>query len=105
MEQSQELCVVIGQIGKGGSPAEINYDTAGGLGLVRSADDGATWTRQTSMSMLYHAYGTMTTAAPPIIETRYILTGAQITLEVGSSPPARALTFTKILNQPEVAAP
>ncbi len=105
MGPSQELCVVIRQIGKGGSSAEISYDNQGGLGLVRSTDGGATWTRQTGMSMLYHAYGTMTTAAPPVIDKRYLLTGAQITLEVGSSPPARVLTSTRILNEPEVAAP
>lgn len=105
MGPSEELCVVIRQIGKGGSSAEINYDSLGGPGLVRSTDGGATWTRQTGMSMLYHAYGTMTTAAAPVIDKRYLLTGAQITLEVGSSPPARALTSTKILNRPEVPAP
>lgn len=105
LEPSQELCVVIRQIGKGGGSAEINYDNVGGPGLVRSADGGATWTRDTGRSMLYHAYGTMTTAAPPVIDKRYLLTGAQITLEVGSSPPARILASTELLNQPEVSAP
>ena len=105
MDPSQELCLVISQIGKGGGSAEINYDNQGGSGLVRTTDGGATWTRDTGRSVLYHAYGTMTTVAPPIIEKRYLLTGARITLEVGSSPPARVLTSTEILNQPEVAVP
>lgn len=105
LQPTEELCIVIRQIGKGGGSAEINYGNQGDPGLVRSTDGGATWTRQTGMSMLYHAYGTMTTAAPPVIDTRYILTGAKITLEVGSSPPVRVLTSTRILNQPEVAAP
>ncbi len=65
LQPSQELCVVIQQIGKGGASAQINYGNQGNTGLVRSTDGGATWTRQTGMSMLYHAYGTMTTAAPP----------------------------------------
>ncbi len=105
MDPSEELCVVIRKIGKGGGSAEINYDNQGGPGLVRSTNSGATWTRETGRSMLYHAYGTVTTVTPPIIDKRYLLTGAQITLEVGSSPPARVLTSTRILNEPEVAAP
>ena len=105
LKPSQELCVVIRQIGKGGSSAEINHDNQGGPGLVRSTDGGATWTRETARSMLYHAYGTMTTVAPPVIDKRYLIIGAGITLEVRSSPPARVLTSTKILNEPEVATP
>ncbi len=105
MGPSEELCVMIRPIGKGGSSAEINYDNQGGPGLVRSTDGGRSWTRETGKSMLYQAYGTMTTVAPPVIGKRYLLTRARITLEVGSSPPARVLTSAEILNQPEVAAP
>jgi len=105
MEPSQELCVVIRQIGKGSSPAEINIDDQGAAGLVQSRDEGASWTRDTRRSLLYHAYGTMTAIAPPVIDERYVLIGAQITLEAGANPPARALTSVEVLNQPEVAAP
>lgn len=105
MDPSEELCLVIRKIGKGGGSAEINYDNQGGPDLVRSTNSGATWTRETGMSMLYHAYGTVTMVTPPVIDQRYLLTGAQVTLEVGSSPPARVLTSTRILNEPEVAAP
>jgi len=105
MEPSDELCVVIRQIGKGGSSAEINYANKSGTGLVTSTNGGATWTRDPGRGLLYHAYGTMTTIAPPVINQRNVLTGVQITLEVGSSPPARVLTSIEILNQPEVSEP
>lgn len=105
MKPTEELCVVIRQIGKGGSSAEINIDNQGAAGMVQSTDEGASWTRDTRRSLLYHVYGTLTAIAPPVIDERYVMTGAQITLEVGSSPPVRVHTSTGILNQPEVAAP
>lgn len=105
LSPSDAICVVLRQIGKGGSTAEIGYDDQGGSDRVATSDGGSTWSRDTGRSLLHSAYGTMTTTSPPEIIRRYLLAGVQMTLQVGSDPPTTVRAATRILNKPEVATP
>lgn len=100
-----EVCLVLREIGKGGHSADISYDDAGGSGRVTTTNGGATWSRDASRSMLYYAYGTTTTIAPPTIETRYLQVGVHMTLRVGSDAAVQVDAGTRILNRPEVDTP
>ena len=70
------------------------------VGLIQGSPDWGSLA--TSQSLLFTVRGTVTTSVPPTILTRSFLTGARITLRVGTESASSVEAGVQVLNAPEV---
>ncbi len=99
------LCLVLAMNQRDTHLADIQYDLAGGAGLLTTSDGGRTWLSNAGQSMLYYVYGTATTLTTPDPITREWLHSVGIRLRAGADSATAIETATQVLNEPEVAAP
>jgi hypothetical protein len=101
LSPNEGFCLVIQWISDADS-ADVQYDDAGGSGVLATFDAGASWTYYAARSLRYRIYGTVTTPGPPHLVNRAYLTGAHVSLQVGESTHWQARTGAHVLNSPEL---
>ncbi len=95
---SDGLCVVVQWVSDGKS-ASVLGDDGSGAGLLKTGNQGLTWTiDNTNKSLVYYVYGTYTypVPQPPIKRIRTIT----MALNVGETPKTRVRTAVNLLKQP-----
>ena len=71
--------------------------------LLKSTDQGVTWSQQTGQSLQFYVYGTVTTAGTPIVQNTCYLKGASLVLRAGKEAASAVRTYVSLVNCPEVS--
>jgi hypothetical protein len=70
--------------------------------LLKSTNQGVTWSQQAGQSLQFYVYGTVTAAGTPTVQNTCYLKGVSLLLRVGKEPAAAVRTCVSLLNCPEV---
>lgn len=103
---SDIVCVALEHVfNEPSSKAQIQKDGVGGTDLIRleSTDGGATWSPQIRQSMVFYAYGTVTTEVQPDPVVTLHLSDVRMALQAGTADSRRVETCVSLLNRPEVS--
>ena len=102
LSPSQGLCLVLVMELKDADLADVLYDNSGSGRLVTD-DGGASWSNDSSTSMVYAIFGTVTAPTTPDPITREWIHAVGITLRTSTQSSAGVQTAVQMLNAPEVA--
>jgi prepilin-type N-terminal cleavage/methylation domain-containing protein len=89
----QEACDILGSDG---------YTGPNSRKLLRSDNEGLSWSELSGNCFLYWVYGTVTTAGEPQVNEIYKLATVNIQLQTSSDTQSLIQTTTKLLNKPEI---
>ena len=100
------LCFVIEHLAHPSS-CKVRYRTDGVLdpdiARLESSNGGATWSVYANQSLLFYAYGTITTLTPGEVELSTQLTAVRIRVRVGDDDSGQVETSVHLLNTPEIS--
>jgi len=99
MHPSQGMCLVV-RWDAFGIPVSLTSDTAAG-GLLRSTDQGATFTYDPAQTLRYKIHGTYRTPGGLHTVTRKFISGIRASLQVGSSVDSTLHSSFPLINMPE----
>jgi hypothetical protein len=72
------------------------------IALLKTTNQGASWSTLAGQSLLFSVYGTVTTAGTPQIQNTYYLNAVRIRLQAGGDSQATIQTAARTVNGPEV---
>jgi hypothetical protein len=101
MPPDDGLCIVL-EWTSGAEASAIEYDIAGGSGLVQTGDAGASWASLSPGSLFYYVYGTYRTPGAPISVPHTYLTGIRIKLRAGEETATLVQTSAALLHVKEI---
>jgi hypothetical protein len=100
------MCIILDWVSDADS-CDVQYQTLGvnlsGSYYLFSSNGGSTWSANVAQSLIYYAYGTITTADAPL--TQYFLTGVRCQMRAGGDASAKISGAMRALNEPQVSGP
>lgn len=90
----QQACELLGQSKNAAQPQ---------LALLRSSNQGQSWTTLTNQLLLFSVYGTVTTVGTPQVLNQYYIRTIGIQLSSGADSQSAVQTAVRTLNRPEVS--
>ena len=96
------LCLVLEWIQDAHSASILYDDEVPATAMVTTDNAGDTWRNEAAKAIVYHAYGTYTTAGAPQTVSRQYVTNVRIAMQVGGEAVSRIDTAARMLNTPEV---
>lgn len=104
IDAGQPVAVVIRHVSDARS-CKVKYQSlsvwATNIAFVKTDDDGKTWKTGVGQSLLFHAYGTITTLGPPEIITVNYLRALRVSIQTAADT-APVESTVVLLNEPEL---
>lgn len=104
LEPGAGVCLVLAYGPGSGNAAKVQFDSSGGTDRLITSNAGSSWTRDTTRSLNYRAYGAVSTPGPDQTITRQYVTAVRVALQAGADATSQVTASARALNTPEVLA-
>lgn len=98
------VCLVLAYGPGSGNAAKVQFDNSGGSDRLTTSNAGSSWTRDSTRSLNYRAYGAVSTPGPEQTITRQYVTAVRVALQAGADAASQVTASARALNTPEVLA-